>query len=205
MSQTLLRIDASARVAGSHSRALADDFQGRWQQAHPDGRVVVRDLAQQPIIQIDATTIAGFYTAPDQHTSEHTQATALSDELIAELLAADVLLISTPMYNFSIPAALKAYIDQIVRIGRTFSADETGLHGLVPDRPTYVAFAAGAVYHGTDLTELNFVEPYLKNLLGFLGLTSVEFLTVEGTSVDPAAQERTTAQAHHRIAEVTAA
>ncbi|WP_210516037.1 FMN-dependent NADH-azoreductase [Hymenobacter terricola] len=205
MSQTLLRIDASARLAGSHSRGLADDFQASWQQAHPDGRVMVRDLAQTPIAQIDALTIEGFYTAPDQHTPQHTQATALSDELIAELLAADVLLLSTPVYNFAIPAAFKAYIDQVARIGRTFSADETGLHGLVPDRPTYVAVAAGLVYHDSPFTGFNFVAPYLEELLGFLGITSVEFLTVEGTSVDPAALERTTAAAHQRIAEVTAA
>lgn len=205
MPQTLLRIDASARLAGSHSRGLADDFQAQWQQAHPDGRVVVRDLARQPIAQIDALTIEGFYTPRAQHTPAHTAATALSDELIAELLAADVLLISTPMYNFSVPAALKAYIDQIVRIGQTFAADETGLHGLVPDRPTYVALAAGAVYHGTALASLDFVAPYLNTLLGFLGLTSVEFLAVEGTTVDEAAQARTAATAHRRIAEVAAA
>lgn len=199
MNKTLLRIDASARTTGSVSRTLADAVQHAWQTAHPTGRVVLRDLAAQPIPHISQDTITGYYTPADQLTPALRAATALSDELIAELLDAHTLLISTPIYNFSIPSALKAYIDHVVRLNYTFAADENGLRGLVADRPTFIASAAGAVYAGTDLAALNFEGPYLTTLLGFLGITSVELLAVEGTTVDPQAMAATMQQAQARI------
>ena len=199
MKKTLLRLDASSRYAGSVSRALADTAQQSWLAANPGGEVVVRDLVARPIPHITERTIAGFNTPADQLTPELREATALSDELIAELLAADTLLISTPMYNFSIPSALKAYIDQVVRIGRTFAADETSLHGLVPDRPTFLATAAGAVYHETAIAGLNFVGPYLTTLLGFLGITSVQQLAIEGTTMDAQVMATTTEKATQQL------
>ena len=199
MNKNLLRIDASARTTSSVSRTLADAVQHAWQTANPNGRVVLRDLVAQPIPHISQDTITGYYTPADQLTPELQAATALSDELIAELLAADTLLISTPMYNFSIPSALKAYIDQIVRLNHTFAADENGLRGLVADRPTFIASAAGAVYTGTNIAGLNFEGPYLTTLLGFLGITSVELLSVEGTTMDPQAMEASLQQAQERI------
>ena len=204
MKKTLLRLDASSRHSGSVSRALADTAQQRWLAANPGGEVIVRDLVAQPIPHIAERTIAGFYTPADQLTPELREATALSDELIAELLAADTLLISTPHVQLLHPFGLKAYIDQIVRIGRTFAADETGLHGLVPDRPTFLATASGAVYSGTAIASLNFVGPYLTTLLGFLGITSVQQLAIEGTTMDAqvmeATQQNATQQLHASLA-----
>lgn len=197
----LLRIDSSARHAGSHSRGLADYFEATWRRRHLDAEVVRRDLASDPIPHINAATIAGFYTSDDQHTAESRAATQLSDALIAELLSADAILLSVPIYNFSIPSALKAYFDQIVRIGRTFGYDpERGLFGTVANRPVYIATVYGASgYVGGALRAYDHLEPYLRSLFGFLGLADLTFFPVQGTSIDPAQAERDRAAAHSAI------
>jgi len=163
---TLLRIDSSSRLQGSHSRALADHLQAQWLASHTGGKVILRDLVKTPIPHILDITIAGYYTPTDQHTPELRAAVALSDELIAELLSADTLLFSIPLYNFSIPSALKAYIDHTVRIGQTFGHDEkTGLFGLVEGKKAYVTASYGASgYVGGSLASYNFLEPYYEGV-----------------------------------------
>lgn len=181
---TLLRIDASARTEDSHSRSLGDVLQAEWSRAHPEGEVVVRDLARQAVAYINDATIKAYYTPPDDMTDASRQATILSDELIAELLAADTLLITTPMYNFSIPAVLKGWIDQIVRVNHTFGVDENGLHGLIKNKQAYIATAYGTQFSGTPLEAYDFLRPYLKTLLEFLGFERVDIFSVESTSMD---------------------
>jgi FMN-dependent NADH-azoreductase len=181
---TLLRIDASARTEGSISRALADYFQERWIELHPDDEIIVRDLAQDVVPQIEAMTIAGFYTSDSERTPEMRAAIARSDQLIAELRSADVLVLSTPMYNFSAPAALKAYIDQIARINETFGYDPArGLYGMVEGKKAFVLIAKGLVYTEGPLDTYDFLEPYLKKFLPFLGITDVEFVSVEASTL----------------------
>ena len=124
---TLLVIESSPRGDHSVSRKLTAEFVTDWKAAHPGGTVVNRDLMKTPLTFVDVPWITGAYTPPEQHSPEVKQALAASDKLIAELKAADHIVIGTSMYNFSIPAALKAYIDQIVRIGVTFSASYEGL------------------------------------------------------------------------------
>ena len=141
---TLLRIDASARKSESISRALADQVHAQWAKANPNGRIITRDLAKLSLPHITETTIRGFYAS--EMNTELKSATRLSDELIDELLAADEILLSTPMYNFSVPSSLKAYIDQIVRINRTFAVADGQLQGLVPDKRVYLVLAEGAAY-----------------------------------------------------------
>ncbi len=197
----LLRIDASSRTSGSISREMADLFQQSWFQAHPKDEIVVRDLAAHPLPHITEQAIAGFYTPADQHTAALKAATALSDELIKELFAADVLIISVPMYNFSLPSALKAYIDQIVRINHTFAFNpEKGFQGLVTGKRAYVFTAYGAVFSNEAMAVCDFFTPYLKFLLGFLGITASEFFAVEGTTLDEAAMVRSKQDATQRIA-----
>lgn len=201
----ILRIDSSSRVHGSHSRELADIFLATWFQQHPNDEVVVRELVETPIPHIADLTIAGYYTPKEQHTAEMKAATSLSDELIQELLAADILLLSVPMYNFSIPSSLKAYIDQIVRIGYTFAVDENkGIYGLIEKKQAFVTASYGAAgYFDGDLRSLNFLEPYLKSLLGFLGFSEITFFSVEGTSTDPsvfaASKQRAVTQIEHLL------
>lgn len=185
---TLLRIDSSSRTTASHSRALGDYFEKTWHARNPNDRVVRRDLVSEPIPHIVDQTILGYYTPTAQLTPELRAATALSDRLIAELQSADALLLTVPMYNFSVPSALKAWIDQIVRIGHTFSYDGKNFAGLVKIKRAYVLCAYGAAGYtdGGPFSAYNFLEPYLKSLLGFLGILEVQFFAVQATTADPA-------------------
>ncbi|WP_172597596.1 FMN-dependent NADH-azoreductase [Sulfuriflexus mobilis] len=196
----ILRIDASSRSHGSFSMEFADYFQKKWLEQHPDDEIVVRNLAKDAIPHIDENCITGFYTPKEQHTDALKSATRLSDTLIDELLSADVLLISTPMYNFSVPSALKAWIDQIVRIGHTFNFDaDKGLYGLVEGKRAYVVTASGAVFSNPEMAAYNFLDPYLKTLLGFLGIGDVNFISIEGTTTDEKALEKSKQQAIKEI------
>jgi FMN-dependent NADH-azoreductase len=185
----LLKIDASSRNGGSHSRELADAFTAEWRKAHPAGRVVVRDLVAKPIPHISDATIAGFYTPEAQRDTPLKQALALSDELIAEVMAADTILVSAPIYNFTVPSALKAWIDQVSRIGVTFSFDGKSFEGLVKGKRVYFALAYGLPAEpATDM-----LRPYLQLLFGFLGMTEMNFITVEGTVTEQVAQAKAAA------------
>lgn len=113
----LLRLDSSSRLQGSHSRELADFFQSKWVAADPNGQVTIRDITRPAVPHVDEVMIRGFQTPAADRTPEMKNAIAVSDDLLVELKAADYLLVSVPMYNFSVPSALKAWIDQIVRLG----------------------------------------------------------------------------------------
>lgn len=182
----ILRIDSSSRLEGSHSRELADYFQNTWYKKYPDDEVIVRDVVKNPVPHIANLTIAGFYTPQPQQTEAIKQAIALSDQLIEELKSVDVLLLSVPMYNFSVPSALKAWIDQIVRIGRTFAYDGTNFTGLATVKRAYVICAYGASGYTDDGTfsTFNFLEPYLKGLLSFLGIENLQFFNLQATTGD---------------------
>jgi len=202
---TILRIEASSRdaAAGSVSRSIGDHVE-KLLAVQPGTRILRRDLAASPIAHIAQQTIAGYYTRADQMTDELRKATAQSDELIAELKAADVLLLTVPMYNFSIPSALKAWIDQIVRIGHTFTYDGTNFTGLVTGKRAYIACSYGASGYaaGQPFNAANFVEPYLRFLLGFLGFSEITFFSVESTTAEQSVVQANTAAA---IASVEAA
>jgi len=180
---TLLKIDVSPRGDNSISRQLSKQFTEQWGQNHPDGAVVTRDLAKIQIPFIDLPWIAGAYAPPDQHTAEHKAALKISDEFIAELLAADEVLISTPVYNFNIPAALKAWIDHIVRKGLTFTSGPGGFKGLVNGKKVTIIIASGGNYlAGTPTEAWNHQTPYLRFILGFIGITDITFIEAGGAS-----------------------
>lgn len=182
----LLRLDASSRLTGSRSRDLGDYLSRRLVERQPDLTLVRRDLTTDPLQHIADETIAGFYTPPEGMTDQMRAATAISDELIDELQSADALLIATPMYNFGVPSALKAWIDQVVRINRTFGYDGQNFTGLVTGKPAYLALAygAGGYAAGQLFSAMNFLHPYLDGLLRFLGFTEVHGFAVELTTAD---------------------
>jgi len=184
--QTILRIDASARTEGSYSRQLGDYFTERAAVRFPGAAVTVRDLARDPIEQIRQSTIAGFYTPPADFTPALMEATALSDRLIAELQGADTLLITTPMYNFTVPATLKAWIDQVVRIGHTFAYEDGTFTGLAKPKVAYVcaAYGAGGYLGDGTLKGANFLHPYLEFLLSFLGVEKSFWFEAEALTGD---------------------
>jgi FMN-dependent NADH-azoreductase len=182
MTPTLLRIDSSARTAGSVSRQLADAAESAWLAGHPGGAVQRRDLARQPVAHIAEATIEGFYTPDDALDARLRAATALSDELVAELAAAHTLLIAAPVYNFSVPSSLKAWIDQIVRIRRTFAYEDGQFRGLVRGPRAVLALAYGADGYSGPLAQLDHLRPYLTSLLHFLGIEDVRVVAAEATT-----------------------
>ena len=198
----ILRIDSSSRFQGSHSRAVADYFQNAWLEKYPQDEVIVRDVIKTPLPHISDIAIAGFYTPDEQRTAEMKQATALSDELIAELQTADVLLISVPMYNFSVPSALKAWIDQIVVPNRTFAYDGTNFTGLVKIKRAYIicTYGSGGYVDG-DFAGFNFLQPYLNSLFSFLGISEIEFFHLQGTTADEATVTENTNQIKKAISD----
>lgn len=179
---TLLKIDVSPRGESSISRKLSNHFATEWQSNHVGGEIVNRDLATTKIPYVDLPWITGAFTAPATHTEEHKAALKVSDEFIAELLAADEVVISTPMYNFNVPAVLKAWIDHVVRAGRTFSYGADGVKGLAAGKKVTIIIASGGEYTaGSPMEALNYESPYLRGIFGFIGITDVTFVHAGGT------------------------
>lgn len=170
----LLSIHVSPRGDNSASRTLSAVFVDEWRTAHLDANVVHRDLVADPLPFVDLAWIGGAFTPPGQHSPETAAAIAVSDELVRELQAADHLLIGTPMYNFTIPAALKAWIDQVVRVGLTVSPDNVGL--LTGKRATIILASGGDYRPGSPVEGYNLASSYLRQVLGFIGITDVEIV-----------------------------
>ena len=171
---TLLEIDVSPRGPSSTSRKLATLFVQEWQSAHPGGQVVVRDLTKTHLPFVDLAWIGGAYTPADQHSPESAAAIKISDDLIAELKAADHIVLGTPMFNFSIPAVLKAYIDHIVRVGVTVSPDNVGL--LTGKKATIILATGGDFSPGSPVEQYNQASGYLRQVLAWIGITDVEII-----------------------------
>lgn len=180
--RTLLHLDSSPSPS-SVSRELTREYARTWKALHPEGDVIYRDLAADAPEPIDAEWIGAAYTSRDAQSPEQASKLALSDELIRELERADEYVIGVAMHNFSIPSVLKLWIDQIVRRGRTFNYSEGGPRGVLEGKKATVVVAKGGVYEpGTPAAAMNFIEPYMKTVLGFIGITDVKFVAAEGTA-----------------------
>jgi FMN-dependent NADH-azoreductase len=178
---TLLHLDASPRRDSSISRQLSSFAVSVWKRKNPGGAVIERDLTLSKMTFVDLSWISGAFSAPDQHTEDHKRALAISDELTSELLKADEIVIGTPMYNFAIPAVLKAWIDHVVRAGKTFQYTSSGPEGLAKGRKVLVTIASGATYdESSGMGASNFETPYLRHILGFVGITDVSFVHAGG-------------------------
>ena len=175
MSNVLL-IHSSVFGEKSQSLGLARDFLKRY----PHRSVVERALSPQTMPHLDGETFVAMRTAAGERTGPQEAAVALSDELINELEAADTIVLAVPMYNFSVPSTLKAWIDHVARAGRTFRYTEKGPEGLLKGKKVFVLVARGGAYRaGTPTAALDFQEPYLRAVLGFLGLDDVTFIHLE--------------------------
>jgi FMN-dependent NADH-azoreductase len=183
MSNVLL-IHSSVFGDKSQSLALARDFLKRY----PHRSVVERALSPQTMPHLDGETFVAMGTTSGEHDSQQQAAVALSDALIAELEAADTIVLAAPMYNFSIPSTLKAWIDHVARRGRTFRYTEKGPEGLLKGKKVFVLTARGGVYsNGAPAAAFDFQEPYLRAVLAFVGLTDVTFVHFEGLAMGPEA------------------
>ena len=175
----LLRIDSSAR-RNSVSRQLTGRFVEAWQQEHPDGTVIERDLAITALPHITDEWVHAVHSDPSTLTAEQKLVLQLSDELVEELVQADTIVIGAPMYNFAIPAPLKAWIDQIVRVGKTVLFAEAGPQGILKGKKVYVVTSRGGAFRpGTPTERFDYQEPYLRHILAFIGLTDVTFIHAE--------------------------
>jgi FMN-dependent NADH-azoreductase len=179
---TLLNIQSSPRGDNSISRTLSHDFVKAWQTKHPDGKVVLRDLAENNLPYVGVPWITGIFLPADKHTPEMRRALAVSDELIAELYSADEILIGTPMYNFTVPANLKAWIDLIVRPRVTHSGPPER-KGLVVGKTCKIIIASGGIYdEGLPASASDYESGYLKRILAFIGIIDVEVILAGGTA-----------------------
>lgn len=192
----ILHIDSSPRGERSHSRQLTRAFVEDLKGSHPDATVVYHDLGHQPVPPVDEPWIAAAYSDPATHTPELKQAIALSNQLVDELLASDILVIGAPMYNFSIPSTLKAYIDQIVRAGRTFTFP--GYEGLATGKKAFIFCARGGGDYGVgeQMEAANFQDPYFKTIFGMIGITDITFLHDEKTLSNESDLENSIQKAH---------
>jgi FMN-dependent NADH-azoreductase len=182
---TLLHISVSPRGAYSISRRLSDAAVEAWKARNPGGRVIERDLAKTQLTFVDLDWIQGAYSPPEQHNENHKRAIALSNELVAELVEADEIILGAPMYNFAIPAALKAWIDHVVRAGKTFRYTPAGKpEGLFDgkNKKVLAIIASGGSYlEGSGLSALDYEVPYLRFIFGFMGITDIRFIQAGGT------------------------
>lgn len=185
----LLHLDSSALGAQSVTRELSAAIVARWQERRPGVQVEYRDLDTQPVGHLTGAALAG--SDPDQ--------AAEAEALMAQFLAADVIVIGAPMYNFGIPSTLKAWIDRIAVAGKTFRYTETGPEGLAGGKRVIVASGRGGLYG--DASPADFQEAYLRHLFGFLGIGEVEFVRAEGVAYSPQHRSDALSAAHAALPE----
>jgi FMN-dependent NADH-azoreductase len=198
----ILQINSSARSEGSQSTRLANKLVERLRAANPEATLTVRDLLRTPHPVLDEAGLQALFTPADQRTPEHSARVALDDALIAEVQAADIVVLGVPMYNFGVSAQLKNWIDAITRAQVTFRYTANGPEGLLKGKKVYVALTRGGLYRNTPAdTQV----PYLKTIFTFLGLTDVQFVYAEGLAMGPEAEQKALASAHEQIEEAVAA
>jgi FMN-dependent NADH-azoreductase len=178
----ILHISASPRGAMSVTRKLGSDLVSQLKAANPRAEVLVRDLVTNPLPHVDGFVVDAMFTPPDKRSAHQQASITLSDALVDELIAADIVVMEIPMFNWSTPSAFKAWIDHVVRVGRTFlpGTPDHAYQPLLVDRPVYVVVASGGVYtHGPRGSE-DFLTPYLRHVLSWVGLRDLRFVHAEG-------------------------
>ena len=198
MSNVLI-IESSARQQDSISRQLTQQFISQWQVAHPADRITVRDVALNPVPHLDANLLGGWMKPAEQRNDDEQVSLDRSNELTDELLAADVLVMAAPMYNFAVPSTLKAWLDHVLRAGVTFKYTDTGPQGLLTGKKAYVLTARGGLYAGSTTDHQ---EPYLRQVMAFIGIHDVAFIHAEGMNLGGDFQEKGLNQARSRISEI---
>ena len=184
MTHTILHIDSSPLGDRSISRKLTAQTLTELKGKHPESTILARDLAANPLPHLDGMTLGAFFTPPDQRSAALHEAAKLSDEAIDELIAADIIVIGAPMWNFGIPSSLKAWIDHIVRAGRTFKYGAAGPESLLPKgKKVIIVSSRGGMYSESPMKAMDYQETYLRAVLGFIGLTDVSFIRAEGVGM----------------------
>lgn len=198
---TLLQIHSSLNGADGLSSTLAGRFVAGWRAGRPEGRVIERDLASDPVPHLTAERFDAHLTPPHRRTAEQQALAALGDRLVAELQEADTLVLAAPMYNFGVPSTLRAWFDYVARAGVTFHYTETGPEGLLRGKRAFVFSTRGGAYAGTDE---DVQTRYVRQFLEFLGFEQVEFVYAERTSMGAEHRARSVAAAEAAIDALTA-
>lgn len=192
----ILQINSSIQSDAGNSSRLASELSSALSGG---AAVATRDLARHPVPHLDAARFGAFLTPEAERSAEQQAVVAYSDALIEELREADVLVLGLPMYNFGVPSQLKAWFDHVARAGVTFRYTATGPEGLLKGKKAWVVAARGGRYEGTAKDSQS---AHVRDFLGFLGITDVEFVYAEGLAIDAATREASIAQARNRIAEI---
>ncbi|EJN05399.1 FMN-dependent NADH-azoreductase [Phyllobacterium sp. YR531] len=187
---SILLITSSPRAEASHSTRVATEFAKKLASAKLGNSLVTRDLAASPLPHIDADYTAGIYTPEEARTAPQAKVVGASDVVVDELFAADTIVLATGMINFNISSTLKSWLDHVMRAGRTFSYGAEGPKGLVTGKKVYVVLASGGVYSDGPGASFDHATPYLKTALGFIGMTDVEFIRIEGVAMGPEAEAK---------------
>ncbi|WP_296001796.1 FMN-dependent NADH-azoreductase [Rugamonas sp.] len=201
----VLYINSSVRNSGSLSRQQSAAFIAQWQAAHPADTVVTRDLTTSPVPHLTEQMMGAFFTPAEARNADQAHTIKTSDTLVDELIAADVVVIAAPMYNFSVPSTLKAWIDHVARVGRTFKYGANGPEGQLAGKKVYVFTASGGVYSEGPAAAYDFLTTYLSTVLGFLGMTDVTYVRAEGVAMGEEAVANTIAKSNSKIAALIAA
>ena len=176
----ILQIISSARGAESFSTKLSQGIIDKLLAAHPGSTVVVRDLAHHPFPHLEEAHLQAYFAPAESRSPAQQQAVRHSDEAIAEVMAADVLVIGSPLYNFSISSSLKSWLDHLTRANLTFRYTPAGPEGLITGKKVYVALSSGGIYSEGPMQPYDFAAPYLRWMLGFLGMRDVTIARAEG-------------------------
>ncbi|MEM9906272.1 MAG: NAD(P)H-dependent oxidoreductase [Cyanobacteria bacterium P01_D01_bin.44] len=197
----ILHLDSSPRESRSVSRTLTKAFVSNWVQHHPQSTVTYRDVGLHPVPPVDESWIAAAFNQSEVLPTELSETLQISDELIAELLQAECYVFGIPMYNFSIPANFKAYVDQVVRINQTFTP---AWGGLLKYKKMLIISTRGSSYAaGTDLASYDFQEPYLRAVFGFIGVSDITFIHAENLNIGEESRRQSLAKAHDLIRQTT--
>lgn len=188
--KSILVVLSSPRGRQSYSHQFASRIVDDLKSRHPGATVVVRDLTKEPLPHVGEAFVGGLFSPPEKRTPAQANALALSDALIEELAAADVLVLAAPMHNFAPPSTLKAWIDHVVRAGRTFAYTGKGAQGLLKGKKAILVLSRGGVYSEGPLKQLDFQESYLRSILGFIGITDARAVRVEGVDMGEDARNK---------------
>jgi FMN-dependent NADH-azoreductase len=202
MSHTILHIDSSPLGDKSVSRKLTAKLLSELKAKHPDTKIISRDFGAHPLPHLNALTIGAFFTPPDQRNQALAEAVKLSDQAVDELIAADIIVIGAPMWNFGIPSSLKAWIDHVVRAGRTFTYGAAGVESLLPTgKKVIIASSRGGVYSEGPMRAMDHQETYLSAVLGFIGLKDISFIRAEGVAMGEEAVKGALQKADSQLAD----
>ncbi len=186
MKQTLI-VESSPRGPESASRRLAGKVRARLEAEYPEATMIERDLAKDKLPHLDEATLKAMTTRDPAEAKSLKDALHLSNQLTEELLASDLIVIASPMWNFGIPSSLKAWIDHVVRVGKTFNYADAGVEGLAKGKKAILVLASGGVFSEGPWKPWDTVEPYLRQILGFIGINDVQTVRAEGMNIPPLA------------------